>query len=178
LFKEKPMPEIQIFFDYECPFCKRGYEALLDLLPSYKGIEIEWRPIESHPRPEDHPPHTDLCVASYYIAKELGADMAAFHKAMFHAVAGERQNVEKPEVLAEILKGIVDSGKFLEILNSGKYAPQVNENNDLAYEKNGVWFVPAFRVPGAANPPVLDAKGGVGVSREEIKEFLDKTVRL
>jgi predicted DsbA family dithiol-disulfide isomerase len=171
------MSKFQIFYDYECPFCKRGYETLLDLLPDYEGVEIEWRPVESHPRPEEHPPHTDLCDQSYYIARELGADMKAFFAAMFQAVAAERQNVEKPEVLAAIVKNVLDSSKFLDLLKSGKYAPQVDENNDLAYEKKGVWYVPAFRALETAaggDLPTLDAKGGVGVSREEVKEFLDK----
>ena len=168
--------KFQIFYDYECPYCKKGYETLLGLLPEYPGADIEWMPVESHPRPEEgHRPHTDLCIQAFYIAGELGADMAAFHKAMFQAVSIERKNVEKGEVIAEILKGIVDGGKFLEILKSGKYASKVDENNDLAYEKNEVWFVPAFRAPGGGKgTPRLDAKGGVGVSREELKEFLDR----
>ena len=167
------MPKFQLFYDYECPYCKRGYEALLDLLPDYPGMEIEWRPVESHPRPEDHPPHTDLCLQSYYIAREMNADMPAFHRLMFQAVAGERQNVENPEVLAGIVQGILDREKFLSILHSGKYAPNVTENNDLAYEKEGVWYVPAFR----AGNLKLDAKGGIGVSREEVKNFSDMVSR-
>jgi predicted DsbA family dithiol-disulfide isomerase len=163
------MSKFQVFYDYECPYCKKGYETLLELLPHYPGMEIEWKPVESHPRPEDHPPHTDLCLQSFYAAEELNADMAAFHAAMYQAVAIERQNVEKPEVLANIAAGILDKSKFLEILNSGKYAHKVNENNDLAYETEGIWFVPAFR----AGPLKLDAKGGVGVSKEEVKAFLD-----
>jgi predicted DsbA family dithiol-disulfide isomerase len=163
------MPKFQVFYDYECPYCKKGYETLLELLPNYPVVEIEWKPVESHPRPEDHPPHTDLCVQSYYIAEELKADMAAFHAAMFQAVAIERRNVENPEVLATIVEGIVYKTKFLEILKSGKYAPKVDENNDLAYEKEAVWYVPAFR----AGALKLDAKGGIGVSKEEVKAFLD-----
>ncbi|MDR3337660.1 MAG: DsbA family protein [Treponema sp.] len=162
------MAKLQIFYDYECPYCKKGYEYFIELIKDHPDIEIEWRPVESHPRPENHPPHTDLSCQSYYIAGELGADMTAYHAAMFQAVAIERQNVEKPEVLAKILKGIVDSDKFLAILNSGKYAKQVDENNDLAYEKNGVWFVPAFRMDGKK----LDAQGGMGVNREELRAFL------
>ena len=165
--------KFQIFYDYECPYCKKGYETLMDLLPGYPEAEIEWRPIESHPRPEEgHRPHTDLCIQAFYIAEELGADMAAFHKALFQAVSIERRDVEKDEVLAEVLKGIVDGEKFLEILRSEKYAARVDENNYLAYEKNEVWFVPAFRAPGGAAR--LDAEGGVGVSREGLKAFLDK----
>ena len=164
------MPKFQIFYDYECPYCKKGYETLLDLLPGYTDIEIEWTPVESHPRPENHPPHTDLCLQSYYIAKELGADMALFHAKMYQAASIERQNVEDPEVIAGIIQGIMDKEKFLNLLKSQKYASKVNENNDLAYEKEGVWFVPAFR----AGNLKLDARGGIGVSRKEVKEFLDK----
>jgi predicted DsbA family dithiol-disulfide isomerase len=167
------MTKLQIFYDYVCPFCKKGYESFLELTNGGSGFEIEWRPIESHPLPEDHPPHTNQSGQSYYVAREMGADMGAFHAAMFQATAIERQNVEKPEVLAAILKGIVDSGQFLSILNSGKYAKQIDENNDLAYEKSGVWFVPAFRmVLPDGSEKKLDAKGGVGVSREELREFL------
>jgi predicted DsbA family dithiol-disulfide isomerase len=170
------MAKIQVFYDYECPFCKRGYEALTELLPGYPGLEIEWRPVEAHPRPENYPPHTDLCVQSYYIALELKADMKAFHAAMFRAAAAERRDVEKPEVIAGIIKGITEGGKFLEMLNSGKYAPKVSENNDLAYEKKGVWYVPAFRIldwAGKGACPQLDARGGAGVSRDELTSFLD-----
>jgi predicted DsbA family dithiol-disulfide isomerase len=163
------MPNMQFFYDYECPFCKKGYEYLSELAEKYQGLDIEWRPIESHPLPEDHPPHTYLACQSYYAAKELGADMTAFHRAMFQAVALERQDVEKPDVLCGILNGIVDAEKFRALLDSGKYAKQIDENNDLAYEKSGVWFVPAFRSAGKK----LDAKGGAGVTRDEVREFLE-----
>jgi predicted DsbA family dithiol-disulfide isomerase len=162
------MKTMQFFFDYECPYCKEGYECLLEQIEAHPDIAIEWRPIESHPLPENHPPHTFLACQSYYIAKELGADMDAFHAAMYQAVAIERRNVEKPEVLCDILKGIVDIGKFRATLESGKYAKQIDENNDLAYEKSGVWYVPAFRM----NDKKLDAKGGVGISPGELREFL------
>ena len=171
------MPKFRFFYDYECPFCKEGYEALVKILPEFPGMEVEWRPIEAHPRPEYSHPHTDLCIQAYYIAEELGADITAFHKAMFQAVIDDRENVEKEEVLTEIIKGIVDKNKFLEILRSGKYAAKVKENNDLAYEKNEVWYVPAFRIPGGnlKDAPRLDAKGGWGLSKREIRKFLQVT---
>ena len=167
------MPAFQFFFDYECPFCKRGYEDLMGLLPYFPGTEIEYRPIEAHPRPETYGIHTDLCIQAYYIAVELGADMDVFSRALFKAVVVEGRNVEKAEVLADVVKSIVDKDKLLDLIKSGKYVSKVDENNSLAYDKNGVWYVPAFRVPGS-NTPRLDAKGGVGVSREEIRGFLEK----
>ena len=170
------MAKFQIFYDYECPFCRKGYEDLMDLLPAYSIGEIEWRPIEAHPRPENAWPHTDLCVEAYYTALELGADMDAFKRIMFRVAATERQNVEKGEVLAQALKGILDSGKFLEILKNKKYAFKVNENNSLAYDVMDVWYVPAFRFSANNSKDILrlDARGGIGVSRKEIKNFLDK----
>jgi predicted DsbA family dithiol-disulfide isomerase len=169
------MTRAQVFYDYECPYCKRACEDLLEMLPSLSEIEIEWRPIEAHPRPENKRPHTDLCVQAFYIAEELGADMAAFHRALFHAVSVEGRNVEEGEVIAKAVKGIVDETKLLELLKSGKYVSKVGENNNLAYGKSEVWFVPAFRLTegdftGASR---LDAKGGMGLSREEIKRFLE-----
>ncbi|MCL2126972.1 MAG: DsbA family protein [Treponema sp.] len=163
-----PNKTMQIFYDYECPYCRKGYGYLAEQIKGHPEIEIEWRPIESHPLPENHPPHTYLACQAYYIAVELGADMPAFHAAMFQAAAIERQNVDDPKVICKILEGIVDTEKFLKILDSGKYAKQVDENNDLAYEKSGVWFVPAFRMDGKK----LDAKGGAGISPGELTEFL------
>jgi predicted DsbA family dithiol-disulfide isomerase len=158
---------MQIFYDYECPYCKKGYEYLLEQIGSRPDIEIEWRPVESHPLPEDHPPHTYLACQSYYVAKELGADMPKFHAAMFQAIAIERRNVEQPTVLCDILKGIVDAGQFRAILDSGKYAAQVDENNNLA-DNSGVWFLPAFRMEGKK----LDAQGGIGITPQELRDFL------
>jgi predicted DsbA family dithiol-disulfide isomerase len=160
------MSIMQVFFDYECPYCKKGYECLMQ--QNRQDIEIEWLPIESHPLPEDHPPHTYLAGQCYYIAKELGADIPDFHAAMYQAIATERQNVENIDVLCNILNGIVDSGKLRSMLESGKYAKQIDENNDLAYEKSGVWYVPAFRMDGKK----LDAKGGIGVTPDELRQFL------
>ena len=148
---------------------------MTNLLPAYKGVEIEWRPVEAHPRPENSHPHTDLCIQAFYIAEELGADLNALHTALFKAVVLEGRDVEKGEVLADILKGIIESEKLLALLKNGKFAPRVSENNTLAYDKNEVWYLPAFRVPGSGAPR-LDAKGGIGVSSEEIKGFLESLV--
>jgi predicted DsbA family dithiol-disulfide isomerase len=161
---------MRFFYDYECPYCKAGYEYLTGLIGGYPAVDIEWRPIEAHPLPENHHPHTYLACQSYYIARELGADMGAFHAALFQAVAVERQNVEDPGTLAGILTGIVDPGRFRAILESGKYAAQVDENNDLAYAKSGVWFLPAFRMNGQK----LDAAGGAGIRSAELRDFLNR----
>jgi len=162
------MRKMQFFYDYLCPYCKLGYEYLQKEIGNHNDIEIEWLPVESHPEPEDYHPHTHLASQSFYAARELGADIHKFHVAMYQAVASERQNVEKAEVVCDILKDIVDPAKLRSILDSGKYAKQVDENNSLAFEKSGVWFLPAFRM----GDKKLDAQGGVGISPQELKDFL------
>jgi len=166
--------KVQVYYDYECPFCKRGYEILIKLMPKYPKVEIEWMPIESHPKPESSHPHTDLCIQAFYIAGELGVDIPKFHALLYQAVSIERRNVEKPEILYGIIKDICDREKFMKLLESGKYANKPDENNDLAYEKEGVWYVPAFR----AGKQKLDAKGGMGVTAEEVDAFLGYLGRL
>jgi len=162
------MAVMQLFYDYECPFCARGYAYLKELLDKYPGIKVEYIPVEAHPRPEDHPPHTDLCCQAFYIARDLGADMEAFHDVMFREVSGTWRNVEDKAVLLDIVREVVDPDRFLEILESDKYAKRVEENNDLAYEHEGVWAVPAFRMDGRK----LDAAEGVGVTFEQVEAFL------
>jgi len=162
------MAKLQFFFDYECPYCKTGYEYLMEQIGNHPDTEIDWIPVEAHPRPEESHPHTDLACQSYYIAEELGTDMFAFNETMYQAVSIEKQDVEKPEVLCNILKDIMNADKLRAALDSGKYANQVDKNNELAYEKSDVWYVPAFRM----NNKKLDAKGGVGISRRELKNFL------
>ena len=163
------MPKFQFFYDYLCPHCKTGYEIMMALLPDFPNVEVECIPVELSPRPMANP-----YIQAFYIAQELGADMDKFQNTLFQKASIENQNVRSIKVLSDILEKIINKEKLLEILESGKYAPKVAENNDLAYEKDDIWFLPAFRVPGKKDAPKLDAKGGVGISREELKEFLEK----
>ena len=65
------MPKFQFFYDYECPFCKKGWEAMTDLLPDYPGMEIEWRPVEAHPRPENFGPTRTFVSRLFTLPKNL-----------------------------------------------------------------------------------------------------------
>ena len=162
------MPSMQFFYDYECPYCVEGYGFLLKQMEKHPEIEVEYIPVEAHPRPEEHLPHTDLCVQAFYVARELDADLPSFHDAMFQAIGVERVDAEDVQVLCDAVQGIVDARRFKEVLMSGKYSRQVESNNDLAYEQQGVWAVPAFRMDGRR----LDAVEGVGITQQQLEEFL------
>lgn len=164
------MRTLEVFFDYECPYCKRGYEDLKELLEDHDDIEVIWRVCEAHPRPEDHPPHTDLALQGYFFALENGADIMAYHDRLFDAVHVDQIDVESAEVLADYTADLVDRDDYLKALTDGTYKQIQEEHNDIAYEENEVWFLPAFRMDGKK----LDAEGGVGVSREALASFLEK----
>jgi predicted DsbA family dithiol-disulfide isomerase len=162
------MSSIQVFYDYECPFCKRGLESFEAALAGAQNVDIDWRPIESHPRPETVHPHTDLCIQAFYYAQEQNVNPWEFHKTLFRALIDERKNVEEPQVLAHVLSSLVDETALLAALSQGKYESWVNENNNLAYDEKDVWFVPAFR----SGTTKLDAVGGAGVTDAQLKEFI------
>ncbi|MCL2479786.1 MAG: DsbA family protein [Treponema sp.] len=162
------MNKVQFFYAYECPFCKKGFDTLAELLPHFPETEIEWKPVELNPGPAGEA--ADPRIQGCYAAEELGADMIKFHDLLFRAIFNERRNTDDPEVLGSIAGKLADRAKFMELLKSGKYASKAAENNDLAYEHEGIWYVPAFR----AGKLKLDSEGGVGVSKEDLKAFLEK----
>ena len=162
------MRELEIFYDYACPFCLTGHEYLMELLPMHDDIEVIWRPCEAHPRPEVYGRYSDLCMQGLFYALDHGVNIVKFHERMYSAALKDGADIESPAALAEYFKGMLDPASFCEALKSAKYAQAVLDANDYAYEKSGVWFVPAFRMDGRK----LDAAGGKGVTKAQLEEFL------
>ena len=166
------MKQVQMFYDYRCPFCMEGYEKLMRLIPSYPEIEIDWRPVQINPGPMEDLADSDLCLSGFYATRDLGADIQKYHMLIYRAIFVERRYTDDVSNLSEIMADLADSQKFGELLKSGKYIPQIMENNELAYEKEGIWYIPSFR----AGKLKLDAKGGFGVSVDELRTFFDKVM--
>lgn len=164
------MRELEMFFDYSCPFCLRGHAALLELLPEFPDIQMIWRPCEAHPRPETYGKHSDLCIQGMFLARDQGADLMEYHARMYKAAVTDRVDIESASALACVVKGLLDENAFRASLERGEYAQEVLRGNDYAYEENGVWAVPAFRMEGRK----LDAVEGVGVRKDQLREFLAK----
>ena len=167
---KKTMRKLEVFFDYACPYCLTGHEYLMELLPQYNDIEVIWRACEAHPRPEVYGRYSDLCVQGLLYAVEKGADLRDFHGRMYRAALKDGVNIENPAALADYFKDLLDPAAFRDALRSGKYAQAVADANDYAYEQSGVWYVPAYRMDGRK----LDAAGGVGVTKAQLAEFLNK----
>ncbi|MDR1692087.1 MAG: DsbA family protein [Oscillospiraceae bacterium] len=161
------MRTLEFFFDYACPYCRKGYNDFTELIPEYPDIEVVWRPCEAHPRPEVYGRYSDLCVQAFLFADGEGAVNNAFHTKVYAAALDGAVDIENPEDIAQVAGG--KAPEFLAAIKAQKYAQAVLDCNDYAYEENGVWYLPAFRMDGRK----LDSEGGVGVSREALKNFLE-----
>lgn len=162
------MKLLEVFFDYACPSCMRGHEILMALLPEFPDIDAVYRPCESHPRPERYGRHSDLCIRAMFFARDNGADMDKFHQAVYEAIHKHNVDVEDAAALSRCLDGIVDGSALLNALNKGAYLQELDEANSLAYDKSGVWVVPAYRMEGRALNVIED----VGITKERLQKFL------
>lgn len=164
------MPVMEMFFDYSCPYCLKGHNSLLELIKDYPQITMKWCPCEAHPRPEPGP-HSDLCLQALLFAIDEGADQWAFHKRMYDAFFGEKKLADRESIdeIAAHVADLVDADKLKAALQSKKYEEAQQGINDYAYEQSGVWAVPSFRMDGHK----LDAVEGVGVTTQQLKDFMD-----
>lgn len=166
------MPRLEVFFDYSCPYCQRGHESLLELLPSFENITVEWHPCEAHPRPERYGKHSDLCIQAMFFVRDTQGDMLQWHHRMYRACLSDHADVESVEVICKYADGLADTAALRAALRNGVYKDELAKANAYAYEQSGVWAVPSYRMDGRA----LDAVEDVGVSKERLREFLQHVI--
>lgn len=160
--------ELNVFFDYICPFCLKAHNYLMELIPDYPDVSVVWNSCESHPRPERHGLHSDLCIQGYFYAVDKGADILEYHERMYQAAQKDHINIEDIDVLSEYVSDLVDADDFRLSLQQETYRGKLDESNKLAFEHSGVWAVPSYRM-GALK---LNAVENVGVTKEEIRDLL------
>jgi len=147
-------------------------EYLSELLPKYPNAEILWKPIEAHPRHEepDHRPYVDLIVQGCLFIQETGGDEYVFTQRVYKAHYEENLNVEDVSVLVKCAaeSGVAEITAFEAALKNATYRKAMLDANDYAYEQKGVWAVPTF----VCGDIRLDAVGGIGISKQQLDEFL------
>lgn len=161
--------ELEVFFDYVCPFCLRGYHYLMELLPDFPDLEILWRPCESHPRPDRYGMHSDLCIQGMFFAQQQGVDLLAYHERMYDLMQRRQVDVENADVLADHVGDLLDVEAFREALKSGRYREIQQAANRYAFEQSDVWVLPAYRSKGLR----LDSVENIGVTKEQLRAFLE-----
>ncbi len=166
------MPQMEVFFDYACPYCMRAHEYLEELLQKYPQVEVVWRPCESHPRPERYGLHSDLIIRGLFFAQDNETDLWEYHRRMYRAALQDCTNVEDIGALAACVQGLLDADAFAAALLAGKYQKELAEANSYAYDRSGVWVVPAYRLAGCRLDPAED----VGVSKKQLDVFMDQSL--
>ena len=165
------MPKLEIFYDHTCPYCKRGLEAFMQLLKDYPQAELAWCPVEAHPKAEEpeHKPYADLAVMGAFFARDHGIDVAAYNACVLDMYFNKHMQPDDPQALAEAVKPLgMDTEALVAALTDGTYTDALMQANLYAYRDNKVWAVPTF----VFGDKRLDAKEGVGVTAEQLADFL------
>lgn len=139
------------YSDFECPFCKRGYETVNALLEKYKGkIQFVYKhlPLSFHPNA--------MPAAKYYEALRLQSHDKAgkFHDELFDNF--EKIKLGEKFFKATAIKVGADMNKLQKDLNSPEVKAAIDE--DLAEAKKfGFQGTPGFLINGipvkGAYPP-------------------------
>jgi predicted DsbA family dithiol-disulfide isomerase len=164
------MRQLEVFFDYACPYCLKGHNYLTAIKAEMNDLDILWCPCEAHPRPERYGMHSDLTIRAFFYGTELGIDQWQYHHHVYKMIHEEHLDIENVDLLCQSLQNFFDPDALKKVLTSEQYVQQLAQANHYAYEKSGVWAVPAFRMNGMK----LDSVENVGVTKEQLRSFIQK----
>jgi len=132
---------IQIFSDFQCPFCKRVGPTMAEIEKNYGGkVKLVWRhmPLPFH---EDAPLASQASQEAY--AQKGNEGFWKFHDALF---------ASQPEIKRPALEKIatdlgLDMTKFKQALDTAKYKANIDRDSKVAQDA-GIQGTPAFVING------------------------------
>jgi protein-disulfide isomerase len=128
------------FSDFECPYCRRGYETMEQLLGMYPNdvkVVFKHYPLPFHKQAEP-------AAKAAWAAQQQGK-FWEYHEMLFKNQ--ERLGTDFYISAAKELK--LDADKFTKDMNSDAAAKQVKEDTEIG-QKNGIQGTPGFFVNGVA----------------------------
>jgi protein-disulfide isomerase len=131
---------IQVFSDFQCPFCKRVEPTLLELEKEHKGsLRIVWRHM---PLPFHQYAQLAAEASEEVLAQKGSAAFWAYHDLLFQA-QGEPDGLDRINLdnLADKLG--LDMARFKAALDNHVHRAKVREDLDAA-SKAGITGTPAF----------------------------------
>ena len=139
------MKKLEVFFDYNCPYCLKGHEQLLEILPDYPGLEIVWHPCEISVFKKEQGKATDLCQQALFFAIDKKIELWGIHKKIYDMIFTDKANTHDIDVLVKGLGDFLDGEALRQALTSGMYVNNVKESNKFAFDVTGVHVVPTYR---------------------------------
>lgn len=167
--------KLEIFFDYACPYCYTGHHYLSEIAAQYPDLPLEWRPCESHPRPETYSVHSDMAIQGMYAVSELHGDLWTYHSSVYQMLFENHKDISDIEQLADcaVLSG-VSREAFVEILLQNRYAQKVLDGNIYAWNTNKLDAVPSYRFGNL----FIGSRNGILVSKQELNRFFLRAAAL
>ena len=124
------------YSDFDCPFCSRYHDVMLDIVDKYPG-EVAWV-FRQFPLESLHPQAPAVSMASECVA-ELGGNTAfwSFTDGYFEA-RGAGSKVPHAELIPTlVIAAGINQGTFTDCFESGRHAQSVQDDVDNAVETGG-----------------------------------------
>lgn len=127
------------FSDFQCPFCQRAYQTVMEVLAKYDGrVKLAYR---DYPLREIHPDAEGAAEAGRCVADQ--GKFWEFHDRIFSTAS----NVDRETLLKHVKELKLDEERFIFCLDSGKHR-QAIEQDLKAGAAAGVSGTPAFFIDG------------------------------
>lgn len=131
---------IEMFFDYTCPYC---YKDMKDIWR--RGLQLNYRPIETHPLPEPAKVYTFLAACGYYVCVEKEGQVDTYNQLVMTAHFEQGRRIDDPSF---ILSALQQAGAQATEADLNRYSSQVLANNRLGWMDLGLESVPSYRIDG------------------------------
>ncbi len=161
--------KVKVYFDFLCPFCYRGVMDLLDLMPEFPDLMVDWEPCEAHPRPETCNQYSDLASEAFLYIKGHHGDLIPFLKAVYQAHFEEGKRIDDRNLLVELAAETgIEAGRLRSSLVRRDYKQDVMINNNDIWEMYGAEAVPAYY---CRNKKLVSRENHL-ISKEVLRNYL------
>ena len=140
------MKKLEMFFDYNCPFCLKGYDQLVDFLADKPEVQVIWHPCQIDVYKNKFTNlKTDISLQGMYYAADSNIDIWQYHQRVYDLIFEKRAYTQNIDNFANYFDGLMDVEAFKNVLKSEKYENKLKESNLYAFKTTGVHVVPTYR---------------------------------
>lgn len=159
---DRPRVIVQVFSDFECPFCARAAPIAAQLVEEYGAcVQVVWRN-----RPMPYHEHAAMAArAAHEVQRQQGDDgFWRFHDRLFEAASLDRAAIEA----AADAHGGLDLAAFAAVLDGDTHQALIDRDLETMRRVNPEFGTPSFFV----NGHLIHGARGLRVFRFEVETAL------
>lgn len=161
---------LKVYFDFLCPYCYQGICNLIELLPEYPNLKVNWMPCEAHPRPEKASQYSDLAAEAFLYIKGHRGDVLPYIRFLFEAYYEKGLRIDEKDLLALAAKDTgIDEKALKASLIRRDYKQDVMAINEEVWNIHMLEAVPSYH---CRNQKLLSKENQM-ISKSDLKAFLD-----